>query len=243
MCAYQLEICANSVTSALIAQEAGADRVEFCQNLEVGGTTPSYGQISIARSRLKIGMHVLIRPRAGDFLYTAVEYEEMKADIHYCKEAKCNGVVIGLLHANGMVDTERTAELVRLAQPLHVTFHRAFDVCRDPFEALEAIIASGCQRLLTSGMENSALAGAVLIKSLIERADGRIEIMPGAGINEANIAEIASITGAKSFHASAKTTRRSAMTHVTQKVGGMGGELWESSNKKIRLLADILKNI
>ena len=240
---YRLEICANSVLSALAAQEGGADRVEFCQNLEAGGTTPSLGQVWLARAGLKIGMHVLIRPRAGDFLYSDLEFQEMKADILFCKEAKCDGVVIGLLHADGSVDRDRTAELVALARPMQVTFHRAFDVCRDPVEALEAIIASGCGRLLTSGMENTALEGIGLIRALVEQADGRIEIMPGSGINEDNISEIAAATGARAFHSSAKVSQPSGMKYLNDAVKGMGGTVWMSSNEKIRRLADILKNL
>ncbi|PPK99053.1 copper homeostasis protein CutC [Parapedobacter indicus] len=240
---YQLEICANSVTSALAAQEGGAHRVEFCQNLEMGGTTPSPGKIRIARERLTIGMHVLIRPRAGDFLYTHTELEEMKADILFCKEANCDGIVIGLLDVDGRVDRKRLTELVTLAHPMHVTFHRAFDVCREPFEALEAIIACGCKRLLTSGMKDTAWEGTGLIKELVERADGRIEIMPGSGINETNLAAIAQVTGASDFHTSAKIILNSKMNHQNKAVNGMGNEVWESSKEKIRQLADILKNL
>lgn len=239
---YQLEICANSVASAIAAEEGGAHRVEFCQNLETGGTTPSAGQIRIARQRLTIGLHVLIRPRAGDFLYTDAEFEEMKADISFCKESNCDGIVIGLLDADGRVD-QRTEELVTLAHPMHVTFHRAFDVCREPFEALEAIIACGCKRLLTSGMKNAALDGVGLISELIERAKGRIEIMPGSGVNEANLADIARLTGASTFHTSAKAVLKSRMNHTNKVVGGMGFEVWESSKEKIRHLADILKTL
>ncbi|WP_188505546.1 copper homeostasis protein CutC [Parapedobacter pyrenivorans] len=240
---YQLEVCANSIASALAAQEGGADRVEFCQNLEMGGTTPSLGQIWLARAGLSIGMHVLIRPRAGDFLYTDLEFEEMKADILFCKEAKCDGVVIGLLQANGSVDAVRTAELVALAHPLHVTFHRAFDVCREPFEALETIIASGCARLLTSGMKNTAWEGGRLIKTLVDQAGGRIEVMPGSGINEHNIADVAMATGATAFHSSAKVAIASGMTYVNDAIVGMGEGGWVSSKEKIRQLADILQNL
>src|SRR5690606_27134287 len=148
---YQLEVCANSVTSAIAAQRGGAHRVEFCQNLEIGGTTPSAGQIRMVRQQLTIGVHVLIRPRGGDVLYTDVEFEEMKADILFCKEVGCNGVVVGLLDVAGRIDRKRTEELVALANPMCVTFHRAFDVCVEPFEALEVVIACGCKRLLTSG--------------------------------------------------------------------------------------------
>jgi len=240
---YQLEICANSVTSAIAAQDGGAHRVEFCQNLEMGGTTPSPGQIRIARRHLTIGMHVLIRPRAGDFLYTDTEIEEMKADILFCKEENCNGVVIGLLDADGHVNRERTQELVALARPMQVTFHRAFDVCSEPFDALETIIACGCKRLLTSGMKDTALEGGGLIKELIERADGRIEIMPGSGIHETNLADIAHVTGASAFHTSAKVVLNSRMHQQNEAINGMGNEVWESSKEKIRQMADILKNL
>ncbi|MGK6350789.1 copper homeostasis protein CutC [Parapedobacter sp. DT-150] len=240
---YQLEICANSIASALAAQEGGADRVEFCQNLEMGGTTPSAGQIRRVREWLTIDIHVLVRPRIGDFLYTDLEFEEMKADIRFCKEAGCDGVVIGLLHADGQVDKERTAALVALAHPMHVTFHRAFDMCRAPFEALETIIACGCGRLLTSGMENTAAAGSGLIRKLVDQANGRITIMPGSGINETNIAKIAESTGATAFHSSAKVTLISGMMHANPTVEGMGGEVWVSAKEKIRQMADILKNL
>ncbi len=221
----------------------GADRVEFCQNLEAGGTTPSAGQIGLARVSLSIGLHVLIRPRAGDFLYSDIEFEEMKADIQYCKEQGCEGVVIGLLQVDGQVDAVRTAALVRLASPMHVTFHRAFDVCRDPIEALEAIIDCGCGRLLTSGMRNTALEGAELIATLVKQAKGRLEIMPGAGIHEGNIAQVASVTNAMAFHTSAKVVQRSGMAYTNAAVGGMGDETWVSSKQKIRRLADILQSL
>src|SRR5690606_22506076 len=147
---YQLEICANSVLSALTAQEGGADRVELCQNLDVGGTTPSLGQVWLTRAGLSIGVHVLIRPRAGDFLYTDTEFLEMKSDVMVCKDAKCDGVVIGLRPADGQLHSLRMAELIELARPRQVTFHRPFHRCRDAFEALGAIINLGCDRLLTS---------------------------------------------------------------------------------------------
>jgi len=240
---YQLEICANSVASAIAAQEGGGHRVEFCQNLEMGGTTPSAGQIRMVRQQLTIGVHVLIRPRSGDFLYSDVEFEEMKADVTFCKEMGCDGVVVGLLDADGHVDRKRTEELVVLADPMHVTFHRAFDVCRDPFEALEVIVECGCQRLLTSGMRNTAIEGATLIKELVRRANERIQIMPGSGITEANLADIVHITGASTFHASAKVIRNSGMYYINEAINGMGSEVWESSKEKIRHLADILKNL
>ena len=239
---YRLEICANSVLSALNAQHGGADRVELCQNLDVGGTTPSLGQVWLARAGLSIGMHVLIRPRAGDFLYTELEFLEMKSDIMFCKEAKCDGVVIGILLGDGRVDTVRMAELIELARPMQVTFHRAFDCCRDPFDALEAIINLGCDRLLTSGMKDTAEEGAETIAKLVGQANGRIEVMPGAGINEDNILQIAVSTGATSFHTSAKIEQASAMDYNDNKVVGMGGATWVSAKEKIRRMADMLKS-
>lgn len=239
---YQLEICANSVLSAVTAQEGGADRVELCQNLDVGGTTPSLGQVWLARAGLSIGLHVLIRPRGGDFLYSDLEFLEMKSDIMFCKEAKCDGVVIGVLLADGQVDAVRMAELIELARPMQVTFHRAFDRCRDPFEALEAIIGLGCDRLLTSGMRNSAEEGSETIAKLVKQANGRIEVMPGSGINEKNIAQIAAATGTRSFHTSAKVELKSEMDVIGSEVGGMGDTNWVSSKEKIRQMADILKN-
>ena len=239
---YQLEICANSVLSAVIAQEGGADRVELCQNLDVGGTTPSLGQVWLARAGLSIGVHVLIRPRGGDFLYSDLEFLEMKSDIMFCREAKCDGVVIGMLLADGRVDTVRMAELIELARPMQVTFHRAFDRCRDPFEALEAIIDLGCDRLLTSGMKNTAAEGAETIAQLVKQANGRIEVMPGAGINEENILQIAAATGASSFHTSAKVEVGSAMNYDGGGVGGMGDTVWMSAKEKIRRMADMLKS-
>lgn len=239
---YQLEICANSVTSALAAQDGGADRVELCQNLNVGGTTPSHGQIQLATQLLDIGVHVLIRPRGGDFLYSSVEFEEMKLDIDYCKAMGCAGVVFGLLKEDGSVDTERTGELVKRASPMKVTFHRAFDVCRDPIEALEAVIQCGCVRLLTSGMKGTALEGVALIGQLVGQARGRIQVMPGSGIDAENVLTIANATGAREFHASAKVAARSSFKKPYEETG-IDTRVWVSSKEKIRRLADRLKTI
>ena len=240
---YQLEICANSVTSAARAQEGGADRVELCQNLDIGGTTPSMGQIMAARSILSIGLHVLIRPRGGDFLYSETEFTEMKLDILACRERKCDGVVVGMLQADGRVDVARMKELVEMAGPMQITFHRAFDCCRDPFEALETIIGLGCDRLLTSGMKETAEAGAETIAKLVEQAAGRITVMAGAGIHEDNLERIAEVTGATAFHTSAKVRQVSNMNDADSAVGGMGDAVWVSSKEKIRRMADLIKTL
>ncbi len=206
-----LEICANSIRSALAAQEGGADRIELCDNMAEGGTTPSYGTIKKARELLELQIYPIIRPRGGDFLYNEQEFELMFQDILICKELGCDGVVIGLLNRDGSIDAERSKKLVEAARPLGVTFHRAFDRCRDPFQALETIINIGCERILTSGQQPTAPEGAALIAELLHKASGRIIIMPGSGIRVNNIADLARETGAKEFHSTAKTTLQSKM--------------------------------
>jgi copper homeostasis protein len=210
-----LEVCANSVTSAVAAQEGGAVRVELCENLKEGGTTPSAGQILLARKLLHIKLFVLIRPRAGDFLYTDLEYDVMCADIRFCAEAGCDGVVIGMLHADGTIDKERCLEMVRLAKQLGlgVTFHRAFDMCIGLYQALEDIIEMGCDRILTSGGKSSAMEGATVINQLVQKAAGRITIMPGAGVSEANVADLVHFTGVTEVHSSARLPVRSKMQY------------------------------
>ena len=201
-----LEVCANSVTSALAAQEGGAIRVELCENLAEGGTTPSYGQLILARKLLHIQLNVLIRPRSGDFLYTDLEFEVMKADIRNCIEAGCDGIVIGILIADGTVDKKRCTELVRMAKQygLGVTFHRAFDMCADLYQALEDIIEMGCDRILTSGGKSTAMEGINVIRHLVEKASGRIAIMPGSGINDHNVADLVKYTQVTEIHTSAR---------------------------------------
>ena len=201
-----LEVCANSVASAIAAQEGGAVRVEFCQNLAEGGTTPSYGDILLARKHLHIRMYVLIRPRRGDFLYSDLEFEIMQADIRNCIEAGCDGVVIGMLNADGSIDKPRCLELVRMARQwgLGVTFHRAFDMCNDLYQALEDIIEIGCERILTSGGKSTAMEGASTIEHLVEKASGRITIMPGSGVTENNVADLVRFTAVKEVHSSAR---------------------------------------
>lgn len=233
---YYLEICANSVASALAAQDGGASRIELCQQLEVGGVTPSAGQILLVRQQLSIGVHVLIRPRAGDFCYSDLEFDEIRKDVEFCRSAGCDGVVIGVLHADGRVNVERTRELVHLAGPMKVTFHRAFDRSRDPFEALEAIISAGCHRILTSGQQDRAEDGVQLLKDLVEKANSRIEIMPGSGVTESNMLEILRISGAKSIHSSAKIDSH---PDSFMKIAGWV-PVWVSSKEKVRTMADLL---
>jgi copper homeostasis protein len=201
-----LEICANSIASALAAQEGGATRIELCENLREGGTTPSHGHIKVARQFIKTSLYVLIRPRPGDFIYSDIEFEIIKTDIQTCVNTGCDGIAIGILKKDGRIDKERCGELVKMATDagIGVTFHRAFDMCRDYFEALEDVIEIGCDRLLTSGGKSTAMEGARNIAQLVKLANNRIIIMPGSGVNEYNISDLALYTGAKEFHSSAK---------------------------------------
>ncbi|MGI4824017.1 MAG: copper homeostasis protein CutC [Janthinobacterium lividum] len=202
----QLEICAASLASALAAQAGGAHRIELCQNLEQGGTTPSYGLIKEVMAQLRIPVFVLIRPRPGGFVYSPGELAIMRADIELCRSLGCAGVVLGVLDAAGRVDVAQCQALAALAQPMEVTFHRAFDACADQFQALEEVVTIGCQRILTSGGQPSATAGRDRLAALVAQAAGRVRIMPGAGITAANLQNLVAHIGAQDFHASAKRT-------------------------------------
>ncbi|MBI5216097.1 MAG: copper homeostasis protein CutC [Ignavibacteriae bacterium] len=196
----QLEICVDSIKSALAAQEGEASRVELCGDLISEGTTPSAGMIALARKVLTIRLHVMIRPRSGDFCYSDAEFEVMKWDIITAKQFGADGVVFGVLTKEYSVDVARTKELIALARPMSVTFHRAFDVVQLPLQSLEEIIQCGCNRLLTSGQANTAEEGLPLLKELVHQANGRIIIMPASGITLSNINRIIEETGAGEIH-------------------------------------------
>jgi copper homeostasis protein len=218
----KIEVCANSAASCVAAEQGGAVRVELCAGIPEGGTTPSYGEMVTARRAIGIQLNVIIRPRGGDFLYTPAEVQTMLLDIEAAKAAGADGVVFGCLGADGTVDVETNARLKQAAGGLSTTFHRAFDVCRDPFEALEEIIALGFDRILTSGQEATAPAGSALIAELVRRAQGRIIIMPGCGVNETNVAGLARDTGATEFHMSARRRVEGGMVYRNDRVS-MGG--------------------
>lgn len=201
---FKLEVIGFTIEGCVIAQNAGAYRIELCDNPGEGGTTASYGFIKAAKEKLQIALFPIIRPRGGDFLYSDDEFEIMKADIKVCKDLGCDGVVIGMLTTDNKVDKKRCSILVEHAYPLEVTFHRAFDRTVDAFEALEDIIEIGCERILTSGQKPNAVEGSELIKQLIDKADDRIIIMPGSGVSSDNIITIAETTGATEFHSSAR---------------------------------------
>ncbi|MDR1201033.1 MAG: copper homeostasis protein CutC, partial [Tannerellaceae bacterium] len=214
-----IEICANSAQSCVEAEAGGAKRVELCAAIPEGGTTPSYGEIKTAQALTStIGIHIIIRPRGGDFLYTSAEIQSMLYDIEMAKQLKVQGVVFGCLTKEGDVDVKLLNQLVTVAKPLSVTFHRAFDVCRDPFVALEQLIDAGCDRILTSGQQPDAVKGIPLIAELVKRAGQRIIIMPGCGVRENNIARIEAETGAKEFHTSARSILHSTMEYRNEEV-------------------------
>ena len=220
---YRFEICANSVASCIATQEGGADRVELCAGIPEGGTTPSFGMIRNARECISIALNVIIRPRGGDFLYCETELREMVYDIQAAKELGADGLVFGCLRPDGSVDMEAMSVLMDAAGDTPVTFHRAFDHTSDPFKALEDIISLGCARILTSGCRPTALEGAPLLAQLVEKAGDRIIIMPGCGVRENNIAEIARLSGAREFHFSARESVESGMIFRNPEVA-MGSE-------------------
>jgi len=211
---YTLEIIAFCIEACQVAAANGADRIELCDNPGDGGTTPSAGMIRAAVSSTPVPVFPIIRPRGGDFLYSDLEFRIMMDDVACCRDAGCQGVVLGLLRADGRVDIERTARLVERAGPMAVTFHRAFDRVADPFGSLEDVIAAGCRRILTSGCRPSASAGIAVLAELQLRARGRILIMPGAGIRADNIARIAEATGVTELHSSASIRIGSRMDYV-----------------------------
>lgn len=226
-----IEACINGHISGMEAQKGGASRAELCAALPEGGTTPSYGEICRTVSMLDIPVNVIIRPRGGDFLYTRSEAEVMLADIRICRQAGAAGVVIGALTKYGEIDTELCRILVKEAEGMDITFHRAFDMAADPFRAAEAVMECGCRRILTSGQAPTAREGAELISRLIARYGNRITVMPGCGINDRNIAEIERITGAHEFHMSGKTETCSEMVFRNPKVS-MGGTVHIDEYKK-----------
>jgi len=201
-----IEICANSVQSAINAANGGADRIELCQNLNEGGTTPSYAAIKYCAEKLSLKTMVLIRPRPGDFCYNEAEYEAIKDDVLTCRKLGVHGVVIGFLDKNLDIDTKRTADIVKLARPMEVTFHRAFDRCRDWRIALEQIIECGCDRILTSGQRKTAPEGADNLREIQKQANGRIKILAGSGVNSQNAADLIRMTDVSEVHSSCKHT-------------------------------------
>lgn len=220
-----LELCLESVDSVIAAERGGAQRVELCSNLLEGGTTPSAGTIRAAREHARLGINVMIRPRGGDFLYTDAEFESMRHDIQTAKELGADGIVLGLLRADGTVDAERTRQLVELASPLPVTFHRAIDVSRDLLQALEDVISTGAARVLTSGGQPSVVDGAATVAKMVAAARDRIIVMPGCGIRAENVLSVIEATGAHEVHIALEEEMQSGMQFRKAEIpmGGVDG--------------------
>ncbi len=225
----EIEICCGSVQSAANAKAGGAVRVELCQGLIEGGTTPSPATIEYAVKELGLQVFVLVRPRGGDFCYNELEIKTMEADVEFCKRAGVAGIVVGFLHPDGSIDTELTRRFVKLAAPLPVTFHRAFDRCPEPLKALEQIIECGCARILTSGCKPTAMEGADLLKQLVKQANGRIKILAGSGVTPENAAVLREKTGAPEIHGSCKITRADGA--------------WETDAEQVKKLLEVLTNV
>lgn len=211
---YIIEIATSDFETTKSAVEGGADRIELCANLAEGGTTPSYGTIIQCREAFTVQLFPIIRPRGGDFLYTEEEYSIMLKEVKLCKQLGCDGVVIGLLNSDGSIDKKRTAALVEATYPLSVTFHRAFDRCSNPFEALEQLVEIGCERILTSGQKPAAPDGVELIGELNRMSGDRIIIMPGSGVRKENIKMLAEKTGCTEFHSSLRGKEKSKMEFI-----------------------------
>ncbi|HVR75390.1 MAG TPA: copper homeostasis protein CutC [Planctomycetota bacterium] len=243
-----LEVCVDSVEGAIAAREGGAHRVELCSALLEGGVTPSEGLLGLAVERAGIPVHVMIRPRGGDFRYSALELEVMERDIRAAARLGAAGVVLGLLEEDGSIDIVHTRALAALARPLSVTFHRAFDMSRDPFEALEALVEIGIDRLLTSGQERTALEGLDVLVDLSRRARGRIAVMPGGGITERSLRKILDATGARDVHVTGRAILESPMRHRNTRCF-LGGELRppeysraETDRSRIATFSALLRN-
>ncbi|XP_033098384.1 copper homeostasis protein cutC homolog [Anneissia japonica] len=219
-----MEVCVDSVESAIIAERGGANRIELCSGLMEGGITPTQGLLKMVRTECRLPIFVLIRPRGGDFCYSSFELEVMRQDLLLAKDCGANGIVIGFLNRKGEIDVEKCKEFISLSRPLEVTFSRAFDMVADPYKSLEVLIDLGFERVLTSGLDSSVLEGLPVIRKLIEQARGRIIVMPGGGINDRNLRRILEGCGANEYHCSARTSQDSKMLYRNTKAF-MGGVL------------------
>lgn len=242
---YRLEVCVDSVESAVIAQRGGADRLEVCANLILGGTTPGVSQFRQIREACSIDLHVLLRPRFGDFLYTDAEYRMLAEDIQMFKEMGADGVVVGCLQADGSLDLERMKLLREKADGIRMTLHRAFDVCRDPYQTLEESIVLGIDTILTSGQRDNCMEGKVVLERLIRQADERIEILVGSGVNAEVICRLADEIHASSFHMSGKQTVSSGMQyrkeHVHMGIPGINEfHIFRTDESQIRAAKQVL---
>lgn len=236
----QLEVCAFGIQSCLVAEKAGASRVELCDNPIEGGTTPSYGTIKKVREKTAIDLYPIIRPRSMNYFYDEDEWAIVVEDILMCRELGCNGLSVGVQKRNGVIDADKMQQLVEIAYPLKVTCNRAFDAVPDPFAALEILINAGCERVLTSGLAATAPKGMVVLKQLVKQAGNRISIMPGAGVRSENIAQLISETGAWEYHTSARKLVENPMTYANPLVSD-AGNFYMADQEELERIVRILQ--
>lgn len=234
-----LEICAFNTQSCLIAEKAGAQRVELCDNPIEGGTTPSYGTIRQTRESISIKLYPIIRPRSGNYYYSADELQIIKKDIQISKEMGCDGISVGVQKINGEIDTEQMKRIVEWAGTMGVTCNRVFDATPDPYKALEDIIACGCERVLTSGQKTAAPDAGDVLRKLVLQSRGRIKIMPGAGVKSSNLKQLMKESGATEFHASARIVAPNPVTFLNPAVSDYGN-VYIADENEVRAMIEIL---
>lgn len=245
---YILETCVDSVESALAADRAGATRIELCSNLVIGGTSPSKCLFEAIRKVSSIPIHTLLRPRFGDFCYSSYEFDILLEEVKMFRALGADGVVIGVLTPDGELDCKRMEKLMEAAKGMHVTLHRAFDMCKDPYLCLEQAKELGVNTILTSGQQNNCADGAALLKELVEKSEGKIDILIGSGVNAKIIPEMYERTGATSFHMSGKEVIESRMIYRNDKVSMGAADLdeygiWQTKEENIRAAAEVLKKL
>lgn len=245
---YILECCVDSVESAIEAEKGGANRIELCSALVIGGLSPSKALFEKVRENVKIKIHVLLRPRFGDFCYTDFEHEIIKQEICMFRELGADGVVIGTLKPDGTLNLEQMRELVDEAKGMSITLHRAFDMCADPFKTLEEVKGLGIHTILTSGQKNSCIDGKELLGQLVESANGEVDILIGGGVDVSVIPELCKTTGATSYHMSGKVTLDSKMKYrkedVNMGVASMSEyQVWRTSAERVAKVKDVLAQL
>jgi copper homeostasis protein len=243
-----LELCVDSVASAFTAEAGGADRIELCSALAEGGLTPSLGLLRAVRSKIRIGIHVMIRPRSGDFIYSDDDFAVMQNDIAIAAQSGANGVVLGLLTSDREVDIKRTRALVKLSKPMEVTFHRAIDLTSDPRKALEDVIGCGAEHILTSGGALNAMDGRAQIQKLVRAAGDRIHVMVGGGVRPENLRELVQVTGACEWHTSLrrprnKPTNIAPTSDLIAEQLGYRESVQPFNSEDVRRLRDILDSV
>lgn len=234
-----LEVCAFHIDSCIIAEQAGAARVELCDNPIEGGTTPSYGTIKQVRQKISILLYPILRPRSGNYFYTDEEFAILKDDIDMCRQLGCDGISVGVQTIDAQIDIERMKRVVEWAGPMGVTCNRVFDGAPDPFKALEDIISCGCERILTSGQKTAAPDAAALLAQLVQQSGDRIIIMPGAGVKSSNIAQLQAACGATEFHASARIAAPNPVTYVNTEVNDYGN-IYIADKDEVKAMVDAL---